>query len=223
MSTPVCVLHDAPRTNHSPCSPSNYCAVTMCLDLQLLLLHIHVGHLFFISAAFLLPLAPRGRFFSPRSPGRGGRISWRGEFKFRALSPPPPSQFAPKLKLKKAATAFARCFCARRCAIPTATAAAPLIAPTLCGPPPGLPIPRAMTLDTPTTSVPLSMLLSTNTRSSLPPFEPPPHPPITLAPAALPPAVRATSFALFLVPSSLLLSSSPAPPSAALAQHSVLC
>jgi hypothetical protein len=38
----------------------------------------------------------------------------------------------------------------------------------------------------------------------------PPHPPITLAPAALPPAVRATSFAPFprpLVPPPLLLSS----------------
>jgi hypothetical protein len=44
----------------------------------------------------------------------------------------------------------------------------------------------------------------------------PPHPPITQAPATLPPAVRATSFALSPVPS-LLLSSSPAPPSAALA------
>jgi hypothetical protein len=41
--------------------------------------------------------------------------------------------------------------------------------------------------------------------------------PITQAPAALPPAVRATSFARSPVPSSLLLSSSPAPPSAALA------
>jgi hypothetical protein len=36
----------------------------------------------------------------------------------------------------------------------------------------------------------------------------PPHPPITLAPAASPPAVRATSFAPSPVPSSLLLSSS---------------
>ena len=50
----------------------------------------------------------------------------------------------------------------------------------------------------------------------------PPHPPITQAPAALPPAVRATSFALSSVPSSLLLSSSPAPLSAAPAQHSML-
>jgi hypothetical protein len=50
-----------------------------------------------------------------------------------------------------------------------------------------------------------------------------PHPPITLAPAALPPAARATSFAPSPVPSSLLLSSSPTPLSAAPAQHAVLC
>jgi hypothetical protein len=50
-----------------------------------------------------------------------------------------------------------------------------------------------MTLDISITSVPFSMLLSTNTRSLLPPCEPPPHPPIPLAPAALTPAVRATS------------------------------
>jgi hypothetical protein len=50
----------------------------------------------------------------------------------------------------------------------------------------------------------------------------PPRPPVTQALAALPPAVRTTSFALSPVPSSLLLSFSPAPsPSAALAQHSV--
>jgi hypothetical protein len=42
-----------------------------------------------------------------------------------------------------------------------------------------------------------------------------PHPPSTLAPAALPPPARATSFAPSPVPSSLLLSSSPAPLSAA--------
>jgi hypothetical protein len=40
----------------------------------------------------------------------------------------------------------------------------------------------------------------------------PSHPPITQAPVALPPAVRANSFAPSPVPSSLLLSSSPAPP-----------
>jgi hypothetical protein len=51
----------------------------------------------------------------------------------------------------------------------------------------------------------------------------PPRPPITLAPAALPPAARATSFAPSPVPSSLLLSSSPAPLSAAPAQNSMLC
>jgi hypothetical protein len=46
----------------------------------------------------------------------------------------------------------------------------------------------------------------------------PPHPPITQAPDALPPAARATSFAPSPGPSSLLPSSSPpAPPSAALA------
>jgi hypothetical protein len=50
----------------------------------------------------------------------------------------------------------------------------------------------------------------------------PPHPPITQAPDALPPTARATSFALSPVPSSLLLSSSPAPPSTALAKHSAL-
>jgi hypothetical protein len=43
----------------------------------------------------------------------------------------------------------------------------------------------------------------------------PPHPPITLAPAASPPPARATSFAPSPVPSPLLLSSSPAPLSAA--------
>jgi hypothetical protein len=50
----------------------------------------------------------------------------------------------------------------------------------------------------------------------------PPHPPIALAPAALPPAARATSFAPSPVPLSLLLSSSPVPLSAAPAWHAVL-
>ena len=51
----------------------------------------------------------------------------------------------------------------------------------------------------------------------------PPHPPIILAPAASPPAARATSFAPSPVPSSLLLSSSPAPLSASPAWHAALC
>jgi hypothetical protein len=51
----------------------------------------------------------------------------------------------------------------------------------------------------------------------------PPHPPVTPAPAALPQAVRATSFAPSPVPSSLLLSSSPTPLSAAPAwRHTAL-
>jgi hypothetical protein len=82
---PAVIMHNM---QHSPFPPSNYCAVTMCLYLQSLSLCIHAGHLFFISATFLSPVAPRGRFFSPRSLGRGGRVSWCGKFKFRVLPPP---------------------------------------------------------------------------------------------------------------------------------------